>query len=178
MSRAMIVVAMTLLAGCAGNKNSTPTTVAPATEAQKAVLLERVKQLRGTWEMVDEHGKPAGQIVYAVSSNGSAVREVMFPGSDEEMTNVYHMDGPTLVMTHYCAAGNQPRMRAAPGGPADPIDLRFDGVSNLRQADEMYMGRMKLTIADRDHIRQEWWSYRSGKEDLAHHVAFDLKRKD
>ena len=28
---------------------------------------------------------------------------------------VYHMDGPDLVMTHYCAAGNQPTMKFKPG---------------------------------------------------------------
>lgn len=28
------------------------------------------------------------------------------------MTSVYHLDGADLRMTHYCAAGNQPRLRA------------------------------------------------------------------
>ncbi len=36
----------------------------------------------------------------------------MYPGMEHEMTNMYTLDGNTLVMTHYCAGGNQPRMRA------------------------------------------------------------------
>ena len=29
------------------------------------------------------------------------------------MATLYHLDGDQLMLTHYCSAGNQPRMRAA-----------------------------------------------------------------
>ena len=40
----------------------------------------------------------------------------------------------------------------------------------------MYMGHLTLTIVDKDHIRQDWQSYKAGKEDPSHHVVFDLRR--
>src|SRR2546421_11290186 len=107
---ALSLVALIALAGCAST--AAPHAATPATDAQRAALLDRVKQLQGTWEMTDDKGKNQVASVFAVSSNGSVVREIMFPGGPHEMTNVYHMDGPTMVMTHYCAMGNQPRLRA------------------------------------------------------------------
>ncbi|MBC7835764.1 MAG: hypothetical protein H7Y88_11790 [Phycisphaerales bacterium] len=147
--------------------------VSPATPAQQSVLLDRVKQLEGEWAMLDESGNRQPGVVYKVTSAGSSVREVMFPGSEHEMTNVYHMDGPTLVMTHYCAQGNQPRMRAEAGSP-DRIDFEFDSVTNLRSADDEYMGEMSLIMKDHDHLRQEWRSLKKGK--ASSHAEFDLVR--
>ncbi|MEZ6019293.1 MAG: hypothetical protein R3F17_04090 [Planctomycetota bacterium] len=40
------------------------------------------------------------------------MREIMFPGQPFEMTNVYRLDGNDLCVTHFCAVGNQPQMRA------------------------------------------------------------------
>ena len=71
-----------------------------------------------------------GIVEFRVSSNGSAVRELMYPGTEHEMTNMYTLEGNTLVMTHYCAGGNQPHMRAS---KFENGRLAFepDGVSDL-----------------------------------------------
>ena len=51
-------------------------------------------------------------MTYAVTGAGSAVVEVMFPGTAREMTTVYHDDSSgRLVATHYCNAANQPKLR-------------------------------------------------------------------
>ena len=173
-------IALLAIAGCStSNRAARPTaaTASPATAEQKAALLDRVKSLQGTWELPPHDGQPGREIVFAVTSNGSVVREIMFPGSTEEMTNLYHMDGPTLVATHYCAIGNQPRMRAAAGGPNDPIDLKFDSVTNLSSADQMYMGGLKIVFVDKDHIEEHWTSYTGGKPDGHQMNPFQLSRK-
>src|SRR5205085_9488497 len=86
--------------------------VTKAKPAEKAALLDRIKSLAGTWETTGPDGKTM-TVVYQLTANGSAVREIMFPGSASEMTNMYTMDGPDLLMTHYCAMGNQPHMKAS-----------------------------------------------------------------
>src|SRR5439155_8435497 len=75
--------------------------------------LEKLKKLSGTWVATDKDGKPTSEVVsvFRVTSAGSAVHETIFPGTDHEMVSVYHLDGKDLVMTHYCALGNQPRMK-------------------------------------------------------------------
>ncbi len=156
---AILGVAGAALCGCAASGTKV---AGAATPAQQAALLDRIKSLQGTWVSKDDKGQEHTSSTFAVSSNGSIVREVMMPGSSHEMTNIYHMDGPTLVMTHYCAIGNQPTMRATAGDP-NAIDFKFDSVSNLHSAGDMYMGSMKLTFVDADHIRTEWTSYQGGK---------------
>jgi hypothetical protein len=169
MNRVALTAMLMCLAGCASTNttmspNGSPKTVAAATADQKATLIDRVKTLEGTWLGVDEHGKATGsEVVFALTGRGSAVREIMLPHTDNEMTNLYTMDGPTLVMTHYCASGNQPRMRAA-AGDGKSIALKFDGVSNLRSAGEMYMGEMTLTFADADHFSETWRHFKGGAE--------------
>src|SRR3954463_13673328 len=78
--------------------------------------LERLKKLAGTWVAADKDGKPTDQVVSVikVTAGGSAVHETLFPGQAMEMISLYHLDGTDLVMTHYCALGNQPRMKADP----------------------------------------------------------------
>src|SRR5437868_7105013 len=73
---------------------------------------DSLKTLAGTWEgtgMMD--GKEqAVTVVYEVTSGGSILVERLMPGTPGEMISVYHRDGKTLSMTHYCALGNQPEM--------------------------------------------------------------------
>jgi hypothetical protein len=103
----------------------------------------------------------------------------MFPGSPSEMTNLYHMDGSEAVVTHYCAAGNQPRMTASgveatPQGPA--IDYTFESVSNLRESHDHVMGGLKLVFVDADTL-QEHWTTLDQQGNVAGEITFDLRRK-
>lgn len=170
----LTLLTLPALSGCTttqGHATSTP----PATPAQKTQLFDQVAKLAGTWEMKDEKGQTQTASVFAVTAGGSAVREIMFPGGHHEMTNLYHMDGPTLVLTHYCAAGNQPRMRAAAGDKPHTLDFKFDSVTDLHDANDHYMGQMSLTLVDNDHIKQEWYSFVGGK--LEGPTTFEMTRK-
>jgi hypothetical protein len=167
------VVTLALLAGCAGNS---PHVVAEATPAQRAALIDRMKPLAGTWEGTDEKGAKHVASVFAVTSNGSAIREIMLPGSEHEMINVYHMDGPSLVMTHYCAMGNQPRMRANASEKPNVIAFKADSVTNLTSADQGYMGELTITIKDNNHLTEQWRHIqKDGK--AAEPMTFELTRK-
>jgi len=74
---------------------------------------EKLKTLIGQWEATTPSGTH-GTVKYELVSDGSAILERI--GGDEhaamDMVTVYHPDGARLVMTHYCSAGNQPRMWA------------------------------------------------------------------
>jgi hypothetical protein len=169
----LLATAGVTLTGCASH--SQPRAVTAATDAERSVLLDRVKQLDGEWETTDEKGQRRIGSIFKVSSAGSVVREVMFPGSDHEMTNLYHMDGNTLVLTHYCAIGNQPRMRAAAAGP-NQIQFKFDSVTNRTAPDQMYMGQMTLEIVDADHIIERWHHINEGKNDPPTEIVLTRKK--
>ena len=86
---------------------------------------EKIKSLAGTWEG-DNVMSPDGKmkVIYEVTSNGSAVLERLGPGTPSEMVSVYHDENGKLVMTHYCAIGNQPKLKLA-ASSADKITMVF-----------------------------------------------------
>ena len=77
--------------------------------------LEKIKGLVGRWEGTTSRvadGSLTAVVTYEVTGAGSAVIEKLFPGTNAEMTTVYHDDSTgRLVADHYCNAGNQPKLR-------------------------------------------------------------------
>ena len=141
--------------------------------------LERMKKLAGTWVAVGEDGKPTEQVVSVikVTAAGSAVHETLFPGQPHEMVSVYTRDGDDLMMTHYCALGNQPRMKADPKSPANQIHFQFAGGSNLDPAKDMHMHEGTLTFIDEDHIEFSGVAWVGGKPAEGHACGMKLVRK-
>ena len=136
---------------------------------------ERLKSMAGTWSGKAQHGDQGGDVtvVYKVTAAGNAVEETLFAGTPHEMVTVYHMDGNDLVLTHYCASGNAPRMKLLP--PKDPNVLFFDftGGSNMKEND-FHMHSARLTFVDADHFKGSWATLRDGKP--AGDANFDLTR--
>ncbi|MEO0512077.1 MAG: hypothetical protein AAF108_04175 [Planctomycetota bacterium] len=135
--------------------------------------------LDGEWELANPSEEiPEGRAVFAVSSAGSVVREIMVPGTPHEMTNLYHMDGDVVVCTHYCAAGNQPRMVATEVAELDGspgLVFELDSVSNFLEDHSHYMGGLTLVFVSEDRIDQRWTSFDASGE-TAGEMVFEMKR--
>ena len=148
----------------------------PAKPAAKHAGLERFKQLAGDWTGKDSAGMfPEVRINYRVTAAGSAVVETLFPGAEHEMVTVYHADGDDFMLTHYCAAGNQPRMKAERGGDGKKFVFKFAGATNLKSENDMHMHDATITFPDADSIVSEWTHYVNNK--AAGTVKFEMKRK-
>jgi hypothetical protein len=64
-----------------------------------------------------------------------------------EMLSVYHLDKGRLLMTHYCALGNQPRMKLnTRKSTASELVFDFDGGTNLNPRRDMHMHSLRLTL--------------------------------
>jgi hypothetical protein len=155
-----------------GNAAATAQPRSPA-----AAQLEALKALAGTWTGKAGEGEKAfdATVEYRVTANGTAVMETLFAGTPHEMVTVYHLDGDELLLTHYCAAGNQPTMRAAPS--SDPRTLSFDFVrgTNMKPG-EMHMHSAKLVMVDDAHLESEWVSWKDGKPSDTAKFALTRKR--
>jgi len=137
---------------------------------------EQIKQLAGIWEGTQEtpEGKKQVIVEYQTTSAGTAVIEKLFPGTKEEMLSIYHGDNNQIMMTHYCAFGNQPRMRVTKIG--DPGSLKFvyfDGGS-ISSAEEPHMHQLTLSFINKDQLSHEWVFFENGKS--SHVAKFDLRR--
>src|SRR5436305_11720572 len=129
------------------------TVAAGAAEKAPTSGLEKLKKLAGTWVAADDKGQPTDQVVsvFKVISAGSAVQESIFPGTNHEMVSVYFRDGQDVIMTHYCALGNQPKMKLDPASPANRLDFTFAGGTNVNAAKDMHMHEGSITVVDDDH---------------------------
>ena len=141
--------------------------------------LETMKKLAGTWVAADQDGKPTDQVVsiIKVTAGGSAVLETIFPGQPQEMVSIYHRDGADLLITHYCALGNQPRMKADPASPPNQVRFKFAGGTNLDPAKDMHMHEGTLTFVDDDHIEFSGVAWVNGKPAEDHCATMKLVRK-
>lgn len=109
----------------------------PGQEGPAAAALERLATLNGVWKGSAEwtggrSGRYAMDATYSTTGNGSAVVETLTQDGVPMMTTVYHTDGSDLRMTRYCAARNQPRLKASKIDLADgSIDFAFVDATNL-----------------------------------------------
>mgnify|MGYP001559128827 FL=1 len=144
--------------------------------ASAQAQFERLKTLEGEWITVAEDGAAeAGLTIrYHVASAGNTLVETMFPGTDEEMVTVYHKDGTDLVLTHFCAVGNQPQMRAQPGESPDEIRFRFTGGANVDPDKSLYMSSLDVRFVDSAHTVATWTHKQPGQEPLP--LRFSLVR--
>ncbi|HET7826757.1 MAG TPA: hypothetical protein VFK90_15590 [Anaeromyxobacter sp.] len=129
---------------------------APKLDAKAA--FERLKSLAGEWRGKAGRGEPANPAVvrWETISGGTAVMETLFPGTPHEMRSVYHLDGGQLVMTHYCAMGNQPRVRLAPASTKDELVFEFAGGTNLDPKKDVHVHSGKIRFAGADELDVEW----------------------
>lgn len=161
MKLARIVVSLVLLL---------PASVSYAqSDAQKA--FNQLKTLAGAWQGKDPAGR-AVRVAFRTTSNGSALMsEIM---GEEDMITMFHLDGDRLLMTHYCGAGNQPRMKATASHDGKTITFDFLDATNLASPEAGHMHRMVLTVIDANHHTEDWTFVENGKEN---HERFELERK-
>ncbi len=142
---------------------------------------DRLKALEGTWQGTAAGGSEAeaqaeAQVthVFEVSAAGTVVMETMNPDvPDHEMINMYHLDGDELVLTHYCAGGNQPTMKLVESTATDAFrpppsgwTMRFDftGGTNLDPATDEHIHAAHMVLVDAGTLESSWTGYKDGKE--------------
>ncbi len=171
----LLILMLIVSAASRGGEKSGPKLPTPPTNA----ALEKLKRLAGTWLLADKDGKPTDQIasIIKVTAGGSVVHETLFPGQPHEMVSVYTVDGPDLVMTHYCVLGNQPRMKADPKSAGNQIVWRFVGGANLDPKKDKHMHEATLTIVSDDRLEVNGVGWENGAPAKEMCCGFTLVRK-
>ena len=142
----------------------------PAIDA--AAAFARLKSLAGTWEATSkEMGKVT--VTYEVVANGSAILEKESGEKMPAMVTLYHLDGPRLLLTHYCMAGNQPRMEAKSFDPrTGELVFDFVGATNLTNPAAGHMHAVKYRFIDATKFTSEWQFYENGQPKFAETATY------
>jgi hypothetical protein len=173
---AAVALMSVLSAQCSVHADDTTTASKAGIDAKTAFA--KIKTLAGDWKVQTsdepkiDHGKAKREdhtgglsVNYKVTGAGSALMETQFPGSDHEMVSVYHLDGDDLRMTHYCAAGNQPRVKLDRAlSTPEQLLFVFDGGTNLNPQKDMHIHGVKITFHEDGKVTSAWDGYVGGKK--------------
>ena len=132
---------------------------------------DRLLALNGTWEGKNSQGDPL-KVTFRPTSGGTAILSEI-TGKGEDMVTMFHMDNGRVLMTHYCGAGNQPRMQANMSPDGKTITFTFVDATNLASPKAGHMDHLVITMSDSDHHSEDWTFAMDGKEMKEH---FELTR--
>ena len=152
---------------------TTATAALAQSTAQKS--FDQLKTLAGSWEGKTADGKPV-KVFFRDTAGGSALMSEILGHGPENMVSMFHLDGPNrLLLTHYCGAGNQPRMTATASPDGKTITFDFLDATNLASPDAGHMQRVVFTVIDANHHTEDWTFADHGKEMKE---LFDLHRSE
>jgi len=147
------------------------TAVFAQSDAQKS--FDEMKSLTGSWEGKNSQGELV-QVTYRMTAGGSALMSEIV-GHGENMISMINFDGPNrLLLTHYCAVGNQPRMQASAASDGKTITFNFLDATNLDNPQSGHMDHVVIAMLGPEHHTEEWVLTDHGKEMKQ---VFDLTRK-
>jgi hypothetical protein len=140
----------------------------PATATDSARPWEKLKSLVGTWQRTDAStpSSKAFRIRYRLISADTGLVEEFGDPAKQPTQTVFHLDGDRVLATHYCAQGNQPRLRLRAGSSADVLVFDFLDATNLRSAADSHLVRLTLRWGDADHLVREEVYAASGREEV------------
>jgi hypothetical protein len=158
---------------------------AEPTDSQKSFT--QLKTLAGNWQASITTDPPQpqmgngtiSQVSIRVTSRGNAlVHEVHEVGKPDDPTRydhpltMFYLDGDRLLLTHYCDAGNRPRMmgKMSPDGKT----LEFDFLDIAGGTQYGHMHHAVFTMVDANHHTEDWTYMMPGDKPLRAH--FDLQR--
>jgi hypothetical protein len=180
MKKLMIATVGLLVLIASESSPATAPTTAPAppdTPARRA--FERIKRLAGDWQGKSTNGWEE-RTTFRVIASGSAVMYTSFdahPG--QTMLTVFHLDGEHLMLTHYCVAKNQPRLRATEfGDDGSSVTFTFLDATNLASRDKGHMDKAVYRFDGEDRFTTKWTWYQNGQERWMEEIAMTREAAD
>ena len=153
-------------------------------DSQKS--FETLKTLAGNWEgpveVVPPQPEMSGKLMHIslrVTSRGNALVHEMQesgtpldPAKYDHPVTMFYVDDGRLLLTHYCDAGNRPRMTGKVSPDGKTLEFEFLDVAGGTQYGHMH--HAVFTIVDANHHTEDWTYMLPGDKPL--HARMDLQR--
>ncbi|HLK04900.1 MAG TPA: hypothetical protein VKT53_10720 [Candidatus Acidoferrum sp.] len=175
----VFAVALSMMTISFGKAGALAVAQAGAEKSEAQASFDKMKALEGNWEgkvTVAEHpdmNNAAIQVSLRVTSMGNAlVHEMHGEGRPDHPVTMVYLDGGQLTLTHYCDAGNRPRMTGKLLADGKTVEFGF-----LDVAGPMTYGHMHhavFTAVDANHHTEDWTFMEPG--DKMAHAHMELTR--
>jgi hypothetical protein len=107
--------------------------------------------LVGLWHGISAAGR-ALTVTYSLHAKASVLMEHWHLSETTDALTLYHMDGDTLMATHYCPLCNQPRLNLADSTDGE-LGFEFASATNLANIDDAHQHSFQLRLID----EQTFW---------------------
>jgi len=171
---------------------SLSTVVFAQSDAQKAPsdsqkAYDKLKTLAGSWQgrvttLPPQPGMGDGalaDISVRITSRGNAmVHEMKEAGTADDPARfdhpvtMFYLDSDRLLLTHYCDAGNRPRMSGKMSPDGKTVEFDFLDLSGGTQYG--HMDHAVFTFVDANHHTEDWTYIMPGDKPV--HAHFELAR--
>ena len=173
-SRIALSLLFVLIAATAFASDATATPSA----AQKS--FDRLKTLEGSWEghvttlppQAAIEGKLMQVSLRATSMGNALVHEMTGEGRPDDPITMLYLDGDRLLLTHYCDAGNRPRMAGTMSPDGKTVEFDFLDVAGSTEYGHMH--HALFTIIDANHHTEDWTYMEPGDKLVRAHL--ELRR--
>jgi hypothetical protein len=180
--KSTLVIALLLLGSLAFAQSEAKP--AAASDADKS--FDMMKSLAGKWlgpVTVDppqhEMGNGKMEISWRITSRGNALLHEMKGEADpddptryDHPVTILYRENDQLLMTHYCDAGNRPRMAGKVSPDGKKVEFEFLDLSGSNQ--HGHMNHAVFTMIDADHHTEDWTYMTPADKPI--HAHFDLQR--
>ena len=187
-----VLICVLALAAVAGAQDKSRTAAFDQSGAQKSLdkaapsdaekAFDKLKTLAGSWEgpvttdlpqaTTALKGMPMHVSLRATSRGNALLHEMTSAASPDDPITMLYLDGDRLLLTHYCDAGNRPRMVGKMSPDTKKVEFDFLDVSGGTQYG--HMRHAVFTFVDADHHTEDWTFILPGDRPLLAH--FDLRR--
>ncbi len=130
-----------------------------------ATAFEKLGSLVGDWEAKTEKGAVI-RINYRLVAADSVLVQTYTTPSGRQTLTVFHRDGANLLATHYCAQGNQPRLRLDGSSTDKSLAFQFLDATNLSDVRASHLHRLQVDLVDSDHHVQTETYTAEGKDSV------------
>ena len=151
-------------------------------QADAKKSFDQLKTLAGTWQghvsTTPVKGGIEGtamQVTLRPTSMGNALlHEMTGAGRPDDPITMLYVDQDRLLLTHYCDAGNRPRMTGKVSPDGKTVEFDFLDIAGSTQYGHMH--HAVFTFLDANHHIEDWTYMQPGDKPVRAH--FDLQRKN
>lgn len=143
------------------------------------IAFARIKSLAGTWRGTSTAGWTSDEHYRAIAYGTTVVGTSFDDHHDAAMMTVFTTDDGELILTHYCAARNQPKLRLKEcSADGKRLSFEFVGGGNLATRDRGHMDAVFYDFSGPDHFTSRWQWYQNGRyswmEEIEYHRVSDV----
>jgi hypothetical protein len=168
------IVAFVIVASAWAEPTTQPSDIRTP-DAKTIAAYDRIKALAGQWEGKSTKGWTEILDIEVLAKGSCVMEKSRFAhGDNDGMVTMFHLDGPDLLLTHYCMARNQPRLKATEiSDDGKTLLFTFLDGTNMASRDVGHMDKVRIEFGDDpNEYKAQWTFYAKGKEQWMEAITF------